>query len=237
MLDIRMIRERPDEVRAALARRGGGVESAVDAILQLDERRRELVTRLDALRGERNRVSKEISGIRDAAARQPLIEAMRRVGDEIARAGGGGGRGRRRPEGALAGDAEPAASGRAGRRRTSTPTSSCATGASRASSTSRPDRTGSSARRWASSTSSAASSSAARASTCCAAPGARLQRALIAWMLDLHIERARLHRGLPAVRGQGARRCGRRPAAEVRATTSTTTPRTTSGSCRRPRCR
>lgn len=74
MLDIRMIRERPDEVRAALARRGGGVEQIVDEILRLDERRRAVVSEADNLRAERNRVSKEISRIKDAAARQPLIE-------------------------------------------------------------------------------------------------------------------------------------------------------------------
>jgi seryl-tRNA synthetase len=79
-----MIRERPDEVRAALARRGGGVEQVVDEILRLDERRRALVSEADNLRAERNRVSKEISRIKDAAARQPLIEEMRRVGDRIA---------------------------------------------------------------------------------------------------------------------------------------------------------
>jgi seryl-tRNA synthetase len=84
MLDIRMIRERPDEVRAALARRGGGVEQVVDEILRLDERRRALVSEADNLRAERNRVSKEIGRIKDAAARQPLIEEMRRVGDRIA---------------------------------------------------------------------------------------------------------------------------------------------------------
>ena len=49
-------------------------------------------------------------------------------------------------------------------------------------------RIGSSARRSASSTSSAASRSRGRASTCLRGVGARLQRALITWMLDVHIE-------------------------------------------------
>jgi seryl-tRNA synthetase len=84
MLDIRMIRERPDEVRAALARRPGGTEAAIDSILALDEQRRLLVTRADTLRGERNAVSKQIGQMRDAGARQPLIERMRLVGDQIA---------------------------------------------------------------------------------------------------------------------------------------------------------
>ena len=83
MLDIRMIRERPDEVRAALARRGGGVEAVVDEIHRLDERRREVVTQADTLRGERNRISKEVSRLKEAAARQALIEESRLVGERI----------------------------------------------------------------------------------------------------------------------------------------------------------
>ena len=61
-------------------------------------------------------------------------------------------------------------------------------------------------RRWASSTSSAASSSSGTRFYVLQGAGARLQRALITWMLDLHITAARLHRDLPAVHGQ-ARDC------------------------------
>src|SRR5688572_20944485 len=84
MLDIRVIREQPDHVRAALARRGAGADDVVEEVLRLDARRRELVSRGDALRAERNRVSKEISQLRDESDRAPRIAAMRQVGDEIA---------------------------------------------------------------------------------------------------------------------------------------------------------
>ena len=66
--------------------------------------------------------------------------------------------------------------------------SSCATGASGGSSTSRRCRTGSSRRNWGSSISSAASKSPGSRFYFLSGLGARLQRAVIAWMLDLHIE-------------------------------------------------
>ena len=83
MLDINLIRETPDIVRKALQDRQME-ESPVDAILQLDEKRRALLTQVEALKAERNTVSKEISQLKEAAARQLKIEAMRVVGDQIA---------------------------------------------------------------------------------------------------------------------------------------------------------
>ena len=57
--------------------------SPVDSILQLDEKRRELLTEVETLKAERNAVSKEIGQMKDAAARQSKIDAMRTVGDKI----------------------------------------------------------------------------------------------------------------------------------------------------------
>ena len=83
MLDINLIREQPDLVRKALRDRQMD-PSPVEAILQLDERRRGVLTKVEALKAERNTVSKEISQMKDAASRQARIEAMRAVGDQIA---------------------------------------------------------------------------------------------------------------------------------------------------------
>jgi seryl-tRNA synthetase len=83
MLDINQIREHPDLVRKALSDRQMD-PSPVDAILALDERRRVLLTEAEALKAERNVVSKEIGQMKDAASRQARIEAMRLVGDKIA---------------------------------------------------------------------------------------------------------------------------------------------------------
>ena len=83
MLDINIIREQPDLVRTALANRQSD-SSLVDAVLKADERRRAVLTRAEKLKAERNAASKEIGQTKDAAARQARIEAMRLVGDQIA---------------------------------------------------------------------------------------------------------------------------------------------------------
>jgi seryl-tRNA synthetase len=83
MLDINLIRETPEIVRKALTDRQEDA-SSVDAILQLDEKRRTLLGQVETLKAERNKVSKEIGQMKDAAARQSRIEAMREVGDQIA---------------------------------------------------------------------------------------------------------------------------------------------------------
>ncbi|MBE3120409.1 MAG: serine--tRNA ligase [Candidatus Atribacteria bacterium] len=83
MLDINLIREQPDLVRKALSDRQMN-PAPVDRILELDARRRALLIEVEALKAERNAVSKEISQTEDGSARQVKIEAMRAVGDKIA---------------------------------------------------------------------------------------------------------------------------------------------------------
>ena len=82
MLDITLIREQPEQVKAALLSLNAD-PTQVDVILTLDARRRELLTQVEALRGERNRVSKKISRLREQAERERLIAEMRQVGDRI----------------------------------------------------------------------------------------------------------------------------------------------------------
>jgi seryl-tRNA synthetase len=81
MLDINLIREKPEMVKAAMA--DLNTEAPIDEILDLDARRRELLTEVEALRAERNAVSKEIGRTKDKEARQAKIEAMRVVGNRI----------------------------------------------------------------------------------------------------------------------------------------------------------
>jgi seryl-tRNA synthetase len=83
MLDLNLIRENPDLVRTALKNRQMEV-SPVDDILRLDENRRTLLSEVEALKAERNVVSKEIGKMKDAAERETKIVAMREVGDKIA---------------------------------------------------------------------------------------------------------------------------------------------------------
>jgi seryl-tRNA synthetase len=82
MLDIRLIREKPDVVRQALEKRQGDA-SVVDSVLALDERRRDILGEVEKLKAERNTVSKEIGRMKDAESRQEKIDAMRTVGDKI----------------------------------------------------------------------------------------------------------------------------------------------------------
>jgi seryl-tRNA synthetase len=82
MLDINLIRERPEVVRKSLKDRQMDV-TPVDAILKLDERRRALLTEVETLKADRNAVSKEIGQMKDASERQFKIDAMRAVGEKI----------------------------------------------------------------------------------------------------------------------------------------------------------
>lgn len=83
MLDLDLIRHEPERVREALRKRNDSTD-LVDEILHLDERRREALQEVETLRAERNRVSKEIGQMKEPAARQARILEMRAVGDRIA---------------------------------------------------------------------------------------------------------------------------------------------------------
>jgi seryl-tRNA synthetase len=80
MLDINLIRENPDLVERALrVRRTSG---SVAAVLEQDSLRRKLLTQVDELKNQRNRVSKEI-GRGTASDRTAKIAEMRTVGEQI----------------------------------------------------------------------------------------------------------------------------------------------------------
>lgn len=64
MLDIRLLREQPDLVKTRLTLRGSGLAEIVDAALAIDGERRSVETRLQNLQAERNRLSKEIGSLR-----------------------------------------------------------------------------------------------------------------------------------------------------------------------------
>ena len=63
MLDIKLIREKTDFVRARLATRGAGDETKIDELLKLDEARRKSLAEVETLKSLRNRVSKEIGAL------------------------------------------------------------------------------------------------------------------------------------------------------------------------------
>lgn len=82
MIDLRLIREQTDYVRAQIARLH--TEAPIDEIIALDERRRALITEADALKARRNEGSKLVSKAKDPEERQRLINEMREIGDKIA---------------------------------------------------------------------------------------------------------------------------------------------------------
>jgi seryl-tRNA synthetase len=87
VLDIKLIREKPDFVRARLATRGAGDETLIDGILLADESRRKFLLEVETLKSQRNRVSKEIGAL---MGQKKIVEAdakkteTRDLGDKIA---------------------------------------------------------------------------------------------------------------------------------------------------------
>lgn len=81
MIDIRMIRENTEDVKDAI--RNLQAEAPIDEIIALDEKRRQNLQELEDLRHERNVTSKEIGRMKDAATREELIEKMGAVNDRI----------------------------------------------------------------------------------------------------------------------------------------------------------
>jgi seryl-tRNA synthetase len=79
VLDLKLIREDPDGVRAALARRGPEVADGLDRVIELDGRRRALLPELEGLRAEQNAANARIKGATDPAEREEEIAAMREV--------------------------------------------------------------------------------------------------------------------------------------------------------------
>jgi seryl-tRNA synthetase len=83
MLDLKLIREDPDGVRAALARRGEGVADALDAVIEAEKRRRALLPQIESLRAEQNDANGRIRASVEEAERAREIEAMRAVSTRV----------------------------------------------------------------------------------------------------------------------------------------------------------
>src|SRR6266849_10397412 len=84
MLDIRLIREKPDFVRERLAARGGGDEAKIESLLRIDADRRKSESELQGLQSERNRLSKEIGARRSRKESSEELEAeVRKIGEQI----------------------------------------------------------------------------------------------------------------------------------------------------------
>ena len=85
MLDLRLLRSDPDSAKAALSKRGDDtLPGAVDEILAQDEVRRRAIAQVEELKAERNEVSKKIGELkRGGQDAEALILEMRSVGERI----------------------------------------------------------------------------------------------------------------------------------------------------------
>lgn len=81
MIDIQVIRDEPERVREAARKKN--IDAPIDQILELDQRRRDLITEVDRLKAERNAGSKLVGKTKDTEERNRRIAEMRALGDRI----------------------------------------------------------------------------------------------------------------------------------------------------------
>ncbi len=82
MLDIKLIRTEPEKVKAALARRKENVD--IDALLELDAKKRETLFEVEKLKSKQNEVSKKIPAMKKAGEDvAPIFAEMKELSDEI----------------------------------------------------------------------------------------------------------------------------------------------------------
>jgi seryl-tRNA synthetase len=81
MIDIQLIRSDPQAVLEAM--QALGAEAPIEQIAELDQRRREILGELEGLRHERKQSSEQIGRMQDQDKRQAMIEAMSGVNERI----------------------------------------------------------------------------------------------------------------------------------------------------------
>ncbi|WP_457627333.1 serine--tRNA ligase [Persephonella sp.] len=79
MLDIKLLRENPDFVKERLSTRDPAYSKMVDEILAVDEERRQLIKEVEALKAEKNRLSKEIGLLFREGKREEAEKAKEEV--------------------------------------------------------------------------------------------------------------------------------------------------------------
>ena len=85
MLDIKFIRENPDIVKENIKKKFQDQKlPLVDEVIALDKENRELKTRADFLRGERNRLSKQIGGLMAKGQREEAEAVKKQVAEMAA---------------------------------------------------------------------------------------------------------------------------------------------------------
>lgn len=84
MLDIKRIRNNPQEIKDALRRRNADYDGVIDELLAIDEQRREISTAADQMKAQQNAASKKIPMMKkngeDVA---PIMEEMKRLSEQV----------------------------------------------------------------------------------------------------------------------------------------------------------
>ena len=85
MLDLKRIRNNPEEIKALLSNRGEDFDvTCIDEVVALDEQRRAILVDVEALKSKRNQVSAEIPKRKKAGEDVTSVMAeMREIGDKI----------------------------------------------------------------------------------------------------------------------------------------------------------
>ena len=84
MLDIRLIREKPEKVKAAMKTRNKDMDALVDEILDIDKKVRELTQKADALKAQQNAASKDIPRIKkEGGDISEIMTKMNAIKEEV----------------------------------------------------------------------------------------------------------------------------------------------------------
>jgi seryl-tRNA synthetase len=87
VIDLKRLRQDPEGSRRSLARRGDpSLDAVLDAVLELDRQRREVLVRAEALKAERNAATEEVARLKRARApADELMAALKASGEEVKR--------------------------------------------------------------------------------------------------------------------------------------------------------
>lgn len=89
MLDIKIIRSNPDMVKAAMRRRNTDMDAVIDQLLSIDDKRRELMGQTEKMKAEQNAASKEIPRIKkEGGDIAPIMERMKELAAQVKELGG-----------------------------------------------------------------------------------------------------------------------------------------------------
>ncbi len=84
MLDIKRIRSNPEEIKAAMKKRGKDMDAMVDQILEIDAKKRELSTRADGMKAQQNKASKQIPALKkEGKDVSDLMAEMKELSEQV----------------------------------------------------------------------------------------------------------------------------------------------------------